>query len=62
MPIFDELFSYVTFSYLQKLHQIARTNAGTQLIAKKPMNIIRNRYRDVLPSKYNHVCECECVC
>lgn len=36
---------------LQKLYQIARANAGSQLIAKKPMNVIRNRYRDVLPSK-----------
>lgn len=33
----------------QKLHQISRINAGPQLIAKKPMNVIRNRYRDVLP-------------
>ena len=31
-------------------------NAGSQLIAKKPMNVVRNRYRDVLPSK----CVCSC--
>ena len=36
---------------IQKLYQIAKANAGSQAIAKKPMNVIRNRYRDVLPSK-----------
>ena len=35
----------------QRLHQISRLNAGTQLQAKKPMNLTRNRYRDVLPSE-----------
>ncbi|KAL5466819.1 hypothetical protein EMCRGX_G030970 [Ephydatia muelleri] len=31
------------------LNQTAKSNAGSQAIAKKPMNTIRNRYRDVLP-------------
>ena len=35
----------------QQLNHIAREQAGTQLEAKKPMNVIRNRYRDVLPSE-----------
>ena len=47
----------VTFYWPQKLYQIARANAGSQLIAKKPMNVIRNRYRDVLPSKLNILSE-----
>jgi tyrosine-protein phosphatase non-receptor type 1 len=33
----------------QRLQQISRLNAGTQLVAKTPLNINRNRYRDVLP-------------
>ena len=35
----------------QRLQQISRLNAGTQLVAKTPLNINRNRYRDVLPSE-----------
>ena len=42
----------------QRLYQISRLNAGTQLHAKTPLNISRNRYRDVLPSE----CVCVCVC
>lgn len=42
----------LAYSFLQQLDQVSRANAGTQLIAKEPMNIIRNRYRDVLPSKF----------
>ena len=36
---------------VQKLHQISRSRAGTQNEAKKPANMSRNRYRDVLPSE-----------
>ena len=59
------MFNNKTFSSTQKLHQIARANAGSQQVAKKPMNAIRNRYRDVLPSKLisqtalgKHTCAC----
>jgi protein tyrosine phosphatase len=34
----------------QKLHQTAKAQAGPQTEARKPTNIPRNRYRDVLPS------------
>jgi protein tyrosine phosphatase len=33
----------------QKLHQTAKAQAGPQTEARKPTNIPRNRYRDVLP-------------
>ena len=49
----------------QRLQQLSRLNAGPQLVAKIPLNINRNRYRDVLPSETLSVCVCctsVCVC
>ena len=40
----------------QRLQQLSRLNAGPQLVAKIPLNINRNRYRDVLPSETLSVC------
>ena len=37
--------------YQQRLHHAARVQAGSQSEGKKPMNITRNRYRDVIPSE-----------